>query len=154
MVTLKILHLGLWSDTHRAVRLGLIWIPTTAMLDWLLGLYSAEEMGLVWKKSRQTGWVVELAVFIASAMFFSGLFCGTARASVLDAFLFQKTGLLVGALAQQFLVESYVFVRLERVVGNKAPLAAAAVFSLAHWPNRTLVLITFTGGLASSLTFK
>jgi membrane protease YdiL (CAAX protease family) len=50
------------------------------------------------------------------------------------------------ALAQQFMLQSFFFVRFETLLGSRwAVLASAALFAAAHIPNSALTLMSFRG---------
>jgi hypothetical protein len=59
------------------------------------------------------------------------------------------------ALAQQYALQSVILLRLEDAgLRGRAPLAAAALFSLTHAPNPGLLILTFLGGLLWCSTFR
>jgi membrane protease YdiL (CAAX protease family) len=147
---------GLWvPGTARAMGwIGAEWVTATTLLDLWLRLYTPKQLGLNWENSRKTEDVVYLAILTASFILITGMLFGTARGPTLEAFFLKKAGELLGASAQQIVVELYIFVRLERLTGRKAPWLTAALFSLAHSPNPALMAITLAGGCASSLIFR
>lgn len=63
---------------------------------------------------------------------------------------------LIWALAQQFLAQSFFFLRLEHLLrsGSRAVIATALVFASAHIPNPVLVPVTLAGGLMLSEVFR
>jgi len=63
---------------------------------------------------------------------------------------------LIWALAQQFLLQSFFFLRLEQLLdgGRRAVIAAALLFSSAHVPNPVLVPVTLAGGVILSEAFR
>lgn len=63
---------------------------------------------------------------------------------------------LIWALLQQFLLQSFFFLRLEYLLrsGQRAVLAAALLFASAHIPNPVLVPVTLAGGLILSAVFR
>ena len=64
-------------------------------------------------------------------------------------------GYLIWAVMQQFLLQIYFLLRLQRILGGKvAPVVAAAgLFSLAHLPNPVLTPITLVWGIAACVLF-
>jgi membrane protease YdiL (CAAX protease family) len=63
---------------------------------------------------------------------------------------------LIWALAQQFLLQSFFFLRLEQLLrsGRRAVIGAALLFASAHVPNPVLVPVTLAGGLILSEAFR
>jgi Type II CAAX prenyl endopeptidase Rce1-like len=54
----------------------------------------------------------------------------------------------IWAMVQEFILQSFFYVRLESVLGSEsAVIAAALLFSLAHLPNPVLTVATLVGGL-------
>jgi membrane protease YdiL (CAAX protease family) len=64
-------------------------------------------------------------------------------------------GYLIWAVMQQFLLQIYFLLRLQRMLpGKVAPVVAAAgLFSLAHLPNPVLTPVTLVWGIAACVLF-
>jgi hypothetical protein len=62
---------------------------------------------------------------------------------------------VIWALAQQFLLQSYFFVRFETLFGaRRAVLVSALLFSMLHLPNWPLTALTLAGGLFFTQMFR
>ena len=90
-------------------------------------------------------------VLIAAATLHTlhGLF-GT-RAPLLHA-----SAYLIWALVQQYIQQSFFFVRIEQLMGNRpfASFLTALLFGLVHFPNPVLTPVTFLGGWVLSELFR
>jgi len=63
---------------------------------------------------------------------------------------------IVWAIFQQFLLQSYFFLRLEEMLhsGRKAVAASAAIFTIAHIPNPVLMAVCLPAGWISCEIFR
>ena len=149
------LQLALWSEGD------LRWAWAVALILWILGVTvyhrpSLRELGLGRTGLLRSLWIVAAAAMIAAAMLFGAHFAGTLHRYALHrALLGVATGYLVWTFEQQFMLQSFFFLRLERFLGSgKAVWAAAGLFALAHLPNPVLVPATFAAGLAFCELFR
>lgn len=61
----------------------------------------------------------------------------------------------IWALLQQFILQSFIYVRLESVFGSwRALLTASALFSVAHLPSPLLTILSFLGALFFCQMFR
>lgn len=68
--------------------------------------------------------------------------------------MFRTTLYAVWALEQQFMLQSFMFVGVERALGTRiAVLACAGLFGFAHLPNPVLTLATLSAGILFTLAF-
>jgi len=59
------------------------------------------------------------------------------------------------ALEQQFILQSFFYVRMESLLGSRrAVWGAALLFCLAHFPSTVLTLMSFIGGLLFCEMFR
>ena len=89
-------------------------------------------------------------------MLFAGRLAGTLHPYPLHRTLVAvATGYLFWTFQQQFMLQSFFFLRLERLLGSrKAVWAAAGLFAVAHVPNPVLVPATLAAGLAFCELFR
>jgi membrane protease YdiL (CAAX protease family) len=150
-----LLQAALWSEGD------LRWVWTVAVVLWVIGLTvyhrsSLRELGLGWKGFVRSLWAVGLAAVGGAAMLFGARLAGTLhRYPPHRALLAVATGYLLWTLQQQFLLQSFFFLRLEQFLNSrKAVWAAAGLFALAHVPNPILVPATLAAGLAFCELFR
>jgi membrane protease YdiL (CAAX protease family) len=101
--------------------------------------------------------VVGLGITVAASMLFAAAEVGTlhglfgTRQPLLHASMY-----VTWALVQQWIQQSFFFVRLERLLhrGVLASFTAAAMFGLAHLPNPVLAPVTFLGGWLLSELYR
>lgn len=150
-----LLQAALWSEGE------LRWVWVVAVALWIIGVTvyhrpSLRELGLGWTGFVRSLWVVGLAAVAGAAMLFVAHLAGTLHRYALHrALLAIATGYLVWTFQQQFMLQSFFFLRLERLLGSrKAVCAAAGLFALAHVPNPVLVPATLAAGLVLCELFR
>jgi hypothetical protein len=137
-----------------------VFIVVTAALATALTLSerrSLPDLGLDPRAIGRGWWIVPIAAAIGGLILAAAWRRHTLRppADIPSAYL----GVLLymsWALTQQFLLQSFIFLRLERLLrsGRRAVIAAALLFSSAHIPNPVLVPVTLVGGLILSELFR
>jgi hypothetical protein len=148
------LQAALWSEGE------LRWAWAAAVALWIIGVTvyhrpSLRELGLGGKGFAPSLWIVGLAVVGGAAMLLAGHWAGTLHSYGLRALLIVAGGYLFWTLQQQFMLQSFFYLRLERLLGSrKAVWAAAGLFALAHFPNPVLVPVTWAVGLAFCELFR
>jgi membrane protease YdiL (CAAX protease family) len=150
-----LLQAALWIEGD----LRFVW--AVAIVLWIVGLTvyhrpSMQELGLGWTGFVGSLWIVGLAAVAGAAMLFVGYLAGTLHPYVLRrTLLAAATGYLSWTFQQQFMLQSFFFLRLERLLANRrAVWAAAGLFALAHFPNPVLVPATFAAGLVFCELFR
>jgi membrane protease YdiL (CAAX protease family) len=128
---------------------------------WIIGtiLYrrqSVSELGLGCTRMLRSLWVIPVAAVLGGVILLIGSVAGTLHPYVLKRGLFLTAfGYPFWTLQQEFMLQSFFFNRLERVLGSgKAVWAAAGLFALAHLPNPLLVVATMIGGVAFCEVFR
>lgn len=159
-VTLLLIITGLLTlKTARNVvaTLGLLWVYNTTDFS----KPNQKRLGMIWKKSRDTLWIAGLAALTSGAIWSLAYLVEMFLYGKSDAFdpfrlIDTKLGYFIGAALQQFVIQSYCFVRLEKLLGCQAKACkwTAVLFSLCHLPNPLLMVITWYGGRLSCTLFK
>jgi len=149
------LLLALWSEGD------LRWVWAVALALWILGVTvydrpSRRQLGLGGTGFLGSLWIVGAAAAAGAAMLFGAHLAGTLHPYVLRRTLSAAaSGYLIWTFQQQFMLQSFFFLRLERLLGSrKAVWAAAGLFALAHVPNPVLVPATLAAGLAFCELFR
>jgi hypothetical protein len=113
------------------------------------------DLGLNPRSIRLGWWIVPIALAVAGLILLAAWRWHTLRPDRLSR---GSRVLLypIWALMQQFLAQSFFFLRLERLLrsGRRAVFATALIFSSAHIPNPVLVPVTLFGGLLLSELFR
>jgi hypothetical protein len=150
-----LLQTTLWTEGE------LRWGWAVAVALWILGVTvyhraSLRDLGLGWTGFVRSIWVMGLAAVAGAAMLFVAHLAGTLHRYALHrALLMVATGYLTWTLQQQFMLQSFFFLRLELLLGSrKAVWATAGLFALAHIPNPVLVPATLAAGLAFCELFR
>ena len=131
-----LLQAALWSAGE------LRWAWAIAAALWIIGatVYhrpSLRSLGLGWAGFTPSLWIVGLAALGGAAMLLAGRWAGTLHAYGLPRILIVVAAeYLFWTFQQQFMLQSFFFLRLERMLDSrKAVWAAAGLFALAHFPN-------------------
>lgn len=103
-----------------------------------------------------TLWVIPAAVAISGIAVFIAQRLGTLHP------LFGVIGIashsfayFIWAIVQQFILQSYFFLRLERLLPSRsAAIGSTVLFTLAHIPNAVLVTVCFFAGWAACEIFR
>ncbi len=146
-VAYALIEAALWTQQGL---LDFLWIALAAgcILSLALGSrFSAREMGIAVPPVVGVGWTVAGGVLLAVAIpLISSLWGADAPSHALP--FHSAWQYAVWALAQQFIVQSFFYVRMEAILGGRwAVVAAAVLFGVAHIPNPVLMLASFVGGL-------
>jgi len=127
-----------------------------SVLWFTLRGYSREELGLVWPSGRDTGWILVAGSAMAAAIPAVAVATGHTVPANPDWPKFQNLWpYVIWAFAQQFLLLSFFYLRMESLVGIRwAAWASTILFTLAHLPNMTLTAMTFLGALFFTEMFR
>lgn len=155
-ILLLLLELALWSrgtSQHLFSVAALIWVIATSVFPGR----SAGYLGLTARGFKRSVWIISASVVLAAG------FVGVAwiLGSLHPAFgarthPYSYLAYAIWAVIQQFILQSYLFVRFESLMGDgrKAVLACAILFASVHIPNPVLTVATFAGGLLFCEAFR
>ena len=163
-------QLAVWGEV--ALIFGLLevvmWTPRSLGHSLLIGAlvvsvlwlglrgYTREELGLRWASEKGAAWILASGVIFAVAIPGIALALGhPVPANPEWPRLQNLWPYVVWAFAQQFLLQSFLYVRLESLLGSRLAVAAATIlFTVAHLPNLPLTLLTFAGALFFTEMFR
>ena len=131
---------------------AIVWVVVTTCL----GFSTWKALGLDFRGILRTLWIPVAAALIAAIAVYLARADGVLHPLHRPTPLFSHIwGYLIWALMQQFLLQIYFLLRLQRLLPGRAlPVAAAAgVFALAHLPNPILTPLTLAWGMIACLLF-
>lgn len=146
-----------------------IWTPPSAqrilfyitaawfLLSLILALKRREPLGLGRLPLRMTIVVIALTLVMAVGMVALAHVIGTLHGLFgVRKPLLHASGYMLWSLVQQYIQQSFFFVRIERLTSNGrlATLITALLFGLAHLPNPVLTPVTIVGGWILSELFR
>jgi len=116
-----------------------------AALAWIVGVTiyrrpALADLGMSTRGIRQSLWVVGVAIVFSAASIAAAISAGTFHDySRNGALVARAIGYLIWAFEQEFILQSFIFLRLESVVGSrKAVMFAVLLFAVAHVPSPVL----------------
>jgi len=117
---------------------------------------SRTELGLVWPSTYGTILCLALGGLVAIAIPVGALLSGQSVPANPDWPTFHNLWpYVIWAFAQQFLLQSFFFLRLETLAGSRwALLGSTALFTAAHLPNLVLTLMTLAGAVFFTTIFR
>jgi membrane protease YdiL (CAAX protease family) len=112
------------------------------------GPYSPREMGLTIPSAKAVTWIVGAGLILAIALWFFAALMGANAAPTHAMPLRTAWQYAIWAFLQQFMLQSFFFVRLESLLGSRrAVFATTILFAAAHIPNPILTIGSFFAGL-------
>ena len=117
---------------------------------------SRKELGLVWPPREGTFWILGIGCSVAAAILAGAMLTGNPVPANPDWPRWQNLWpYVIWAVGQQFLLQSFLFLRLESLLGTSAAVAVTtALFTVAHLPNLPLTVLTFMGALFFTEMFR
>jgi membrane protease YdiL (CAAX protease family) len=145
----------LWTP-HSLGHSLLIAVVVAAVAWFSLRRNSRVELGLVWPSGRAAIGILAIGGLVAIAIPATAVLSGhSVPANPHWPALRNLWPYFIWAFAQQFLLQSFFFLRLESLMGPRWALVASTfLFTLAHLPNLALTAMTFVGALFFTETFR
>ena len=115
-----------------------------------------QDLGLGLRGLRSSLWVIPAAVALASAAVLLARTAGTLHPLFgLVGVATHSTAYAIWAVFQQFLLQSYFFLRFERLLSTRAAaLLSPGLFCLVHIPNPVLVAVCIAAGWLACEVFR
>lgn len=155
LVVFGLLEAVMW--TPRGFMHSVLIVLEAVTVLWLgLRGRSREELGLRWPSRNSTLWILAVGGLSAIAIPGFALLTGHSVPANTEWPRFQNIWpYMIWAFAQQFLLQSFFFVRVEELAGDRwAVIASTLLFTVAHLPNMTLTALTFVGALFFTEAFR
>lgn len=150
-----LLEVVLW--TPRSLGHSLLIVALVGSVLWLgLRGFTREELGLRWPTRIGSWWILGIGCSLGIAIPAVALALGLRVPANPEWPRFQNLWpYVIWALGQQFLLQSFLYVRLESLLGSRAAVAAATIlFTVAHLPNVPLTVLTFAGAVFFTEMFR
>jgi hypothetical protein len=143
----------LWLPTHEQLIFG----PIALLAPLVLVLWRRpllHDLGLGWRGFVSSLWILPATVALSVLGIEAAKYAGTFHPLYAPDFG-HVGGYVLWTLYQQFLLQDFFLPRLTSLLSsNRAIVAAAVLFALAHLPNIPLVLATLAWGAASCTLFR
>lgn len=131
--------------------LNTFWILSAALCILLfvrLARFSARDMGIAAPTACAAGWIALGGIILAAMIPLLSWTLGDNLGPAHRLPFRQACQYAVWALVQQFIVQSFFYVRIESLTGGKCAVPLTALlFGAAHIPNRVLAFTSFAAAL-------
>ena len=150
-----LLEIALWTPPDQQLIWGVIAFGSMVALT-IASRRSLNELGLGVRGLRGARIVLPIAAAACLLLLLTGWSFGWLHEiRSRNAPLWHGVGYFIWAFEQQFMAQSFFFIRFESLLGGRrAVWATAALFCFAHIPNPVLLPATFIAGLGFSEAFR
>lgn len=156
LVAWGLIEATLWNSG--TLQLRLFWISATfIVITTLIHRPNITALGLGLRGLKATLWVIPAILLIAAVAVEIAAVLGTLHPlfGIRNAVM-HSASYIVWAIFQQFILQSYFFLRLESLAksGKLAVLLSAGLFTLVHIPNPVLVSVCLAAGWCACEIFR
>ncbi len=153
VVAYLLIEAALWS--YSPVQKALGWLDASWIVGCtLLQRRSARELGLRGEGFRRSIWFPLIALAVAAGWFWIARAAGSATIPPRPFNLWRADSYVLWAFEQEFILQSFLFLNLEQLLGMRRAIAGTTLlFAAAHFPNPVLMVCTFFGGLLFTSVF-
>jgi hypothetical protein len=147
-LTYVLIEAGLWTSPGVANTLWVLSVALCILLFIRLGPFTPEDMGIAVPPAAGSGWIVGGGIILAAGIPLLSAVLGANLGPAHRLPFPQACLYAIWALVQQFVLQSFFFVRMESLLsGKSAVIVTAFLFAGAHIPNFVLAFASFAGGL-------
>jgi hypothetical protein len=156
LATLILVEATIWASGRTQLRL--FWLSAAfIVITTVIHRPTLDQLGLAARGFRPSLWVIPAALALSVAAGLIAWDIGSLHPLFgIGGTLSHSTAYVLWAVFQQFILQSYVFLRLERLLnsGAIAALVSAGIFCLVHIPNPVLVVVCLIAGWVACLIFR
>jgi len=155
LLVFLLLELEFW--TPRGLAHALLIVALVASVAWFgFRGRSLAELGFVWPSRRGMLLILAISVVVSVAILLLVMAIGHPVPANSDWPKFKNLWpYVIWAVGQQFLLQSYFYLRFESLLGARvAVLVSSVLFALLHLPNMPLTVLTLIGGLFFTEMFR
>ena len=155
LVAWALIEATIWSSGDKQRRL--FWISALFIIvSTIVHRPQLKDLGLGVRGLRTSLWVIPAAVVLSGAAVLLAWAAGTLHPLYgLIGVATHSTAYSIWAVFQQFILQSFFFLRFEKIVSHRAAvLLSAGLFCLAHIPNLVLVTVCLIAGWFACEVFR
>jgi membrane protease YdiL (CAAX protease family) len=155
LATWALIEATIWSS--RKTQFRLFWISAAFIIGSTLCHHpKLNEIGLGLRGLRSSLWVIPAAIACSAAAVLLAWAAGTLHPLFgIVGKASHSIGYAVWAIFQQFILQSYFYLRLEKLISARAAvLLSAGLFCLVHIPNPVLVAVCLVAGYLACEVFR
>jgi len=139
---------AVWTPEGPLKLAWVLLVTFAVMVSAVFGRYSWREMGLGIPGARGMFWVIAGGLLLAATVPLTATVFHAGGGPIRSLSWHSGWQYAIWAVLQEFILQSFLYLRLESLLGSRrAVLAAATMFAGAHIPSPILTFCTLVGGL-------